>query len=84
MIHPSPVKNPSPCGRLVRTSEGSTVDLTTHQAAERLGVSVRRVRQYIEDGRLKARKVGRDYLISKRSLEAFHRLPSGRPPAGRE
>jgi len=62
--------------------EGSLVGLTTKQAAEELGVSTRRVRQYVEDGRLKAKKIGRDYLVSDRSLAAFKRLPPGRP-AGR-
>jgi excisionase family DNA binding protein len=56
---------------LVESEEGSTVDLTTAQAAKELGVSRRRVRQYIEDGRLKAKKVGRDYLINSRTLAAF-------------
>ena len=55
------------------------MDLTTEQAARELGVSTRRVRQYIEEGRLKAKKAGRDYLISSRSLAAFKPQPSGRP-----
>lgn len=55
------------------------MDLTTAQAAKELGVSTRRVRQYIEEGRLKAKKAGRDYLISSRSLAAFKPQSSGRP-----
>ena len=55
------------------------MDLTTIQAARTLGVTPRRVRQYISEGRLKARLVGRDYLISSRSLAAFRRPPMGRP-----
>lgn len=61
------------------SDEGSPVDLTTAQAAKELGVSTRRVRQYIEEGRLKATKAGRDYLISRRSLAAFKPQSSGRP-----
>lgn len=56
-----------------------SMDLTTREAAKQLGVSTRRVRQYIEDGRLKAKKAGRDYLISSRSLATFERRPSGPP-----
>lgn len=60
------------------------MDLTTEQAARELGVSTRRVRQYIEEGRLKAKKIGRDYIINSRSLAAFKPLPPGRPSSGKE
>lgn len=53
--------------------------LTTKQAAEKLGITPRRVRALIESGRLKARKIGRDYLIDSHNLAAFHPLPPGRP-----
>ena len=69
--------------RKVQNDERSTVDLTTEQTAKELGVSPRRVRQYIERGRLKAKKIGRDYLIDRRSLAAFRPLPPGRPTAGK-
>lgn len=42
--------------------------LTTKQAAERLGVTTRRVRQLIEEKRLKAVKVGRDWAIPAAEL----------------
>ena len=59
------------------------MDLTTKQAAKELGISPRRVRALITAGRLKARKIGRDYLIDSRHLAAFKPLPPGRP-AGKE
>lgn len=37
--------------------------MTTTQAAQFLGISVRRVRQLIECGKLKAEKYGRDWMI---------------------
>ena len=37
--------------------------MTTTQAAQFLGISVRRVRQLIECGKLKAKKYGRDWMI---------------------
>ncbi len=54
--------------------------LSTTQAAERLGVTVRGVQKMIEEGRLKALKVGRDYVISPSALNGITRQPAGRPP----
>lgn len=59
------------------------MDLTTKQVAERLGISPRRVRALITTGRLKAKKIGRDYLIDTRQLDKFTPLPPGRP-AGKD
>ena len=42
--------------------------LTTNQAAERLGVSVRRVRALISEGSLKAHQLGREYAIEESAL----------------
>lgn len=55
--------------------------LNTTEAAERLGVSVRRVVQLIVAGTLPAQKVGRDYAIAAQSLDGvkIHGKP-GRPP----
>jgi excisionase family DNA binding protein len=53
--------------------------LTTAQAAARLGVNASRVRQLILSGQLKARKVGRDWLIDERSLKAVAVRRPGRP-----
>jgi excisionase family DNA binding protein len=54
---------------------------TTTDAARRLGVSQARVRQLIEDGRLKAEKQGRDLLIPQDSLKEFEK--NGRKKPGR-
>jgi excisionase family DNA binding protein len=42
--------------------------LTTQEAAELKGVSVRRIQQLIKDGALTAKKVGRDYTILEKDL----------------
>ena len=44
--------------------------LTTNQAAEKLGVSRRRVIALIAAGRLPAEKYGRDWMIRSEGLEA--------------
>lgn len=54
--------------------------ITTKQAADRLGVSVGRVRQLIAEGRLPAQKVGRDNLIDEKDLELVADRKPGRPP----
>jgi excisionase family DNA binding protein len=40
----------------------------TREAAEKLGVSLRRVQQLIELGTLPAQRIGRDYLIQLKDL----------------
>jgi excisionase family DNA binding protein len=56
-------------------------DLTTTQAAARLGITPRRVQALIALGRLfpGARKVGRDWLIPAREVEAARGRKAGRP-----
>ncbi|HEX8523207.1 MAG TPA: helix-turn-helix domain-containing protein [Tepidisphaeraceae bacterium] len=58
--------------------------LGTTQAAKELGVTPRRVLALIEDGRLKAEKIGRDYLINPKDLNAVRERKPGRPPAKRK
>lgn len=59
--------------------------LTTQQAADRLGLTVRRVQALIRDSRLPAQRVGRDWLIRAGDLDAFRKqprkpgYPKGRP-----
>lgn len=54
--------------------------ITTKEAAEELGLSIRAVQKMIESGRLKANRVGRDYLILPESLENIERKSkAGRP-----
>lgn len=54
--------------------------LTTAEAAERLGLTVRAVQKMIEAGRVEARKIGRDYLISPSALNNIPKKAEGRPP----
>ncbi|MGH9943617.1 MAG: helix-turn-helix domain-containing protein [Pyrinomonadaceae bacterium] len=54
--------------------------LTTSEAADRLGLTIRAVQKMIENGRLEARKVGRDYLIDPGALENIPKQMAGRPP----
>jgi len=55
--------------------------LNTTEAAARLGVSARRVLVLIEEGKLKAQKVGRDYAIEENALEGVKVYgKAGRPP----
>jgi excisionase family DNA binding protein len=50
-------------------------------AAQRLNLSTAMVRRYCQEGRIEAKKVGRDWLITERSLIDFARQPRkvGRP-----
>jgi excisionase family DNA binding protein len=54
--------------------------LTTKQVAERLGVSIGRIHQLINEGRLPAEKVGRDYVIREEDLKLVESRKVGRPP----
>lgn len=54
--------------------------LNTSQAAEALGVSERRVRALIAEGKLIAQKVGRDYAIEESALKSVKTYgKAGRP-----
>ena len=55
--------------------------LSVAQAAEELGVTRRMVNQYCRNGRLKAQRVGRDWVIFRADLDAFAKRarPVGRP-----
>lgn len=56
--------------------------MNTKEAAARLGLSIPRVKQLIRAGRLKATKVGRDWVIDSADLERFAAQPrkaGGRP-----
>lgn len=54
--------------------------LTTEGAAERLGISQRRVRALIAQGRIAAERIGRDWLIDGQRLHLAEHRPPGRPP----
>lgn len=54
--------------------------LTTKDAAERLGVTETRIRQFILEGRLPAQKFGRQHLIREEDLKLVAERKTGRPP----
>ncbi len=56
------------------------VTLTTPEAAERLGVTPRRVLALIHAGRLPAKQYGRDWIIREQDLEMVVERVPGRPP----
>jgi excisionase family DNA binding protein len=54
------------------------------QVAERLGLHVRTVRNYIRDGKLKAVRIGKQYRIAREHLETFTGHPSDEIESGNE
>jgi excisionase family DNA binding protein len=44
---------------------------SVEQVADRLGLHVRTVRNYVREGRLKAVRIGKQYRIAREDLEAF-------------
>src|SRR5262245_4494565 len=56
---------------------------SVEQVAERLGLHVRTVRNYVRDGRLKAVRIGKQYRITRDHLEALtgqQRAAASAPP----
>lgn len=53
--------------------------LTVGKVAALLGLTPRRVQSLIASGKLRAQRIGRDYLIDPGDLELLERRPSGRP-----
>jgi excisionase family DNA binding protein len=49
---------------------------SVEQVAERLGLHVRTVRNYVRDGRLKAVRIGKQYRIAREHLEALTGQPA--------
>lgn len=58
--------------------------LTTAQAAQRLGISPRRIRALIAAGRLPARPHGRDWSIREADLALVSDRRPGRPKRAHE
>ena len=58
--------------------------LTLAEAAEETGLSPSTLRVQIRNGRLKATKVGRDWLVTRPALRAYleNRSPQGRRSRG--
>ena len=54
--------------------------LTTKEVAEKLGVSVGRVQQFIAQGRLPATKIGQTNLVKESDLKLVEDRKTGRPP----
>lgn len=56
--------------------------MSTDEVAEYLGVTTGRVRQLARAGKLKGKRVGRDWVFERPKVEAFASEPrkSGRPP----
>jgi excisionase family DNA binding protein len=52
---------------------------SVEQVADRLGLHVRTVRNYVRDGRLTAVRIGKQYRIAHADLEAFTGLPVPEP-----
>jgi excisionase family DNA binding protein len=56
--------------------------LTTTQAADELGISLRGVQKMIERGKLRTTRIGRDHLVSPADVDrAKSRPKAGRPIA---
>lgn len=53
--------------------------LTTREVAEKLKISMRRVRALIESGNLPSTQYGRDHLIKESDLELVKDRKPGRP-----
>lgn len=54
--------------------------ITTAQAADKLGISVRRVQELINTGRLPAQQFGRTYVVDEDDLKLVEDRKVGRPP----
>jgi excisionase family DNA binding protein len=63
-----PVITPGDYGEVLRVDE----------VAKKLNVTPRVVRQYILDKKLKAKKIGRSYVITMASFKQFVAAPTGR------
>lgn len=53
--------------------------ISSKEAAEKLGVSLRRVQALITSGKLPARKIGNSYVVKEKDLELVKERPPGRP-----
>jgi excisionase family DNA binding protein len=53
--------------------------ISTKEAAEKLGISIRRVQTLIACGKLPANKIGSTYVINQKDLELLDNRKVGRP-----
>ncbi len=70
----------------LRTLESPVEWMTLVEAASQSGLRPDTLRRQVLNGRLAARKRGRDWLVSRAALWTYleNRAPSGRPPASRK
>jgi excisionase family DNA binding protein len=67
-----PPKRKAETSGTVRTHVLGEEVFTTDQVAHDLNISVRTVLRAIHDGKLKARKLGKQYLITRPAVRAFY------------
>lgn len=53
--------------------------ISSKDAAEKLGLSLRRVQALITSGRLPAQKIGNSYVVNEKDLELVRERIPGRP-----
>jgi excisionase family DNA binding protein len=53
--------------------------ISSKEAAEKLGLSLRRVQALITSGRLPAQKIGNSYVVNEKDLELVRERTPGRP-----
>jgi excisionase family DNA binding protein len=80
-----PPKRKAETSASVRTHVLGEEVFTTDQVAHDLHISVRTVLRAIQDGKLKARRVGRQYLITRAAVRAYYEgLPEEEGKKGNE
>lgn len=58
-------------GNVIMSEQSATELFSPRQVADLLGLHVRTVRRYVREGRLPARRIGKQYRIAREDLEAF-------------
>ncbi len=53
--------------------------LTLAEAAARLGLSASTLRHQVQSGRLRARLIGKTYVVTPREVERYRRQHRGKP-----
>lgn len=58
--------------------------VSTKEASEKLGLSIRRVQALITSGKLPAQKIGNSYVVKESDLQLVEDRPTGRPPKDKD
>lgn len=58
--------------------------ISTKEASEKLGLSIRRVQALITSGKLPAQKIGNSYVVKESDLQLVEDRPTGRPPKDKD